>query len=268
MTEIPQRLFCREFGTGARRVLALHCTLGHSGAWRGLVDALGADVTFVTPDLLSHGRSPDWDRQGDYQDRCVAAIEPFLEEPMDVIGHSFSGTLALRLAVAHPEKLRSLTMIEPVYFAVAKEDDPDLLRDNDAKAGPFSAALRDGNDALGAQLFNRMWSDGGPKWADMPEVVRAGMTRSIHVVPAQRPSLYDDRPGMLKPGVLDRVNIPALLLRGSLCHPIVKVINDGLARRLPDAENRDVDGAGHMVPITHPSQTAKLLADLFARAPV
>lgn len=265
---IAQPVFCRSFGEGPRKVLALHCTLAHSGAWRGLVEAMGADVTFVTPDMLSHGRSPDWDRRGDFQDRSVAAVEHLLEAPMDIIGHSFGATIALRLAVAHPDKVRSLTMIEPVFFTVALQDDPGKVTEHDADAADFTAAMMAGDDALGARLFNRMWSEGGAKWDALPEPARASMTRSIHVVPACQPAVYEDRAGMLKPGVLDTVTCPGLLLRGSNSHPVIKVVNDGLARRLPNAENHVVEGAGHMVPISHPVETAVKLRALFERAPV
>ena len=124
MNNIRQPVFSRSFGNGPRKVLAVHCTLAHSGAWRGVAAAMGSEVTFVTPDMLTHGRSPDWDKQGDFQTRNTQAIEPLLEEPMDVVGHSFGATVALRLALAHPDKVRSLTMIEPVFFAVAAIDDP------------------------------------------------------------------------------------------------------------------------------------------------
>lgn len=264
---IPQPVFVRSFGQGPRRVLALHCTIAHSGAWRGLAEQMGDEVTLITPDMLSHGRSPDWDKQGDYQDCCVDSVAHLLEPGMDLIGHSFGATVALRLAVAHPEKIRSLTMIEPVYFAVALADEPDLVAAHEAEATPYIKALAAGDDALAARLFNRMWSENGVSWPDMPEATRAAMTRSIHVVPAQRDSLFDDRPGMLAPGVLDRVTAPVLLLRGSQAHPAIAVVNEGLARRLPDAVSLVVEGAGHMLPISHPKETASELRRLFQRAP-
>lgn len=264
MNAVSQPVFVRSFGTGPRRVLALHCTLAHSGAWRGLAGLMGDAVTLVTPDLLSHGRSPDWDGQGDFQDRCADGVAHLLEPDMDIIGHSFGATVALRLAVAHPERVRSLTMIEPVFFAVALRDAPELVATHEVEAIPYTEALAAGDDALAARLFNRMWSDSGPRWPDMPEATRAAMTRAIHVVPAQQPSLFDDRPGMLKPGVLDRVTAPVLLLRGSQTHPAIAVVNDGLARRLPDATSVVIEGAGHMLPISHPGETAVELERLFA----
>ncbi len=265
MSTDSQPVFVRSIGDGARRVLALHCTLAHSGAWRGLAAGL-SDATFVAPDMLSHGRSPDWDGQGDFQDRSAAAVAHLLEPGMDLIGHSFGATVALRLAVAHPERVRSLTLIEPVFFAVAVQDAPDLLAAHDADAGPFADALRAGDAALGARLFNRMWSHGGPRWPDLPEPLRAAMTRAIHVVPACRDAIYDDLAGMLAPGVLEQLQFPSLLLRGSETHAVIGAVNDGLARRLPEADNVVIDGAGHMLPISHPGETAVTLTALFERA--
>jgi len=262
---LPQPVFVRNFGDGPRRVLALHCTLSHSGAWRGLAGQMGGQATLITPDMLSHGRSPDWDGQGDFQDRSVAAVAHLLEQDMDLIGHSFGATIALRLAVAYPEKVRSLTLIEPVFFAVALRDDPGPLADHDAEMEPFMDAMRAGDMALGARLFNRLWSLGGPRWPDMPESTRAAMTRAVTIVLACRSPICDDLAGMLEPGVLQRVQAPCMLLRGRETHPVIRVVNDGLARRLKGAENVVVQGAGHMVPISHPVETSAALEKLFAR---
>lgn len=262
-----QPLYHRSFGTGPRQVLALHCTIAHSGVWRGVSGQL-PDCTLVTPDMLSHGRSPDWDRQGDFQDRMIEAVLPLLREPMDVVGHSFGGTVALRLAVEHPDLVRSVTMIEPVFFAVAKLDAPDIVAENDARARPMFDAFEAGDEELAARLFSQDWgAEGGPSWEDLPEQTRAAMIRGIHIVPASATAV-NDRVGLLAPGRLDRAAMPALMLRGALSPPIVRVVNDGLARRLPDAGNVVVEGAGHMVPISHPAETAAHLRHLFDRAPV
>lgn len=267
LSGLPQPVYSRHLGHGPRDALAIHCTLAHSGTWRGLAAALDGEAGVTAFDMLSHGRSPDWDGQGDYQDRNVAAADRLLSPGMDVIGHSFGATVALRLAVAHPERVRSLTLIEPVFFAVARQDAPDLVARHHEEAAPFAEALQRGEDALAARLFNRMWSAAGmPRWPQLPEATRAAMTRAIHVVPACDAALFDDRAGLLEPGVLARANMPVLLLRGSLTQPVIGAINDGLARRLPDAESAVIEGAGHMLPITHPQDVAAQVRALFGRA--
>lgn len=264
---LPQPVFSRGFGQGSRDVLAIHCTIAHSGAWRGLSRALDDVARFTAFDMLSHGRSSDWDRQGDYQDRNVAAAETLLRPGMDLVGHSFGATVALRLAVAHPEMVRSLTLFEPVFFAVAQQDAPHLVAAHDRAAAPVFEALAQDDAALAARLFNRMWStDDSPRWPALTEPTRAAMIRAIPVIPACSPALYDDLAGLLAPGVLDRVTMPALLVRGSLTHPVIGAINDGLARRLPDTRNVVIEGAGHMVPISHPEEVAAHMRALFAAA--
>jgi pimeloyl-ACP methyl ester carboxylesterase len=255
-------------GAGPRDVLAVHCTLAHSGAWRGIAREMAQEVTLHAFDMPSHGRSADWAPDaGDYQDLCAAAAHRLLDRPMDLLGHSFGATVALRLAAERPDLVRSLTLIEPVFFAVAKQDDPDAVTAHDADAKPFSDAYESGDFALAARLFNRMWSD-GPRWPDLPETTRAAMTRAIHVVPACRSAIYQDRAGLLLPGGLDAITAPARLVRGSKTHPVIGVINDGLARRLPRGESHVVEGAGHMLPITHPAQMTPLLRGCFAMAPI
>lgn len=264
-SDIPQPLYHTVLGQGPRKVLALHCTIAYSGAWRGVAKCL-PDCSFVAPDMLSHGQSPDWDRQGDFPDRMLQAVRPLLTERMDVVGHSFGGTLALRLAVAHPDLVRSLTMIEPVFFAIAEQDDPIAFQQEAEDMRPVMEAFDAGDDVLAARRFNRMWgADGGARWDDLPDRARQSMVRGIHVVRASKGAVTD-RARLLADGRLAEVTMPSLLIRGSRSHPIVPAVNEGLARRLPDAVSVTVEGAGHMVPISHPRQTAAHLQQLWARA--
>ena len=264
------RIYRTCLGSGPRDVLALHCTLAHSGAWRGLAKVIGDEVSLHAMDMPSHGKSADWTKKdGDFQDVVVAAATEMLDRPMDLLGHSFGATVALRIAAERPEMVRSLTLIEPVFFVVAGIDAPEMLAAHDEDAKPFVDAYQSGDAALSARLFNRMWSDeSSPRWPDLPEKTRAAMTRAIHVVLACNPAVFDDRSGFLIPGGMDALTAPAQLLRGSNTHPIIAVVNDGLARRMPNAVSKVVEGAGHMLPITHPAQTAGELRKLFVTAPV
>lgn len=250
----------RTLGQGARKVLALHCTIAHSGAWSGLAAALDGEATLIAPDMPSHGRSPDWDEQGDFFDLATELAASQLTGPMDVIGHSFGGMVALRLAIEHPELIRSAVLIEPVFFAVAKQDAPELVAKHDHEAKPYTDALAVGDMALAARLFNRMWStDDSPRWPDLPERTRAAMMRGVHVVPAVEDVLFQDQKGLLNPGVLDSATMPVLILSGSRTHPVMLAIGQGLRQRLPNASCAVVEGAGHMVPISHPQDTARLV---------
>lgn len=265
---VAQNLHVTQLGQGGRPVLALHCTIAHSGVWAGLAAAMKGQASFIAPDMLSHGRSPDWDRQGDLYDRLTEATLEHLTEPMDLIGHSFGAAIALRLAVEHPALVRSVVLIEPVYFAVAQQDAPDLVAEYAHVAQPCMDALASGDEPLAARLFNRLWAgDRGPRWSDMPETARAGMVRGIHLVSEVENELIMDSKGLLRPVRIAHANMPVLLLHGALTHPVMVAINSGLKSRLPMAESAVIEGAGHMAPISHPTETGALIEAFWNRLP-
>lgn len=270
MTSPSAAVFARSFGQGPRPLLAVHCSLAHSGAWRGLAAAMESEITLTAFDMFSHGRSPDWDGQGNYQTLNVTAGLAQLaalaqDGPIDLIGHSFGATVALRMAMARPDLLRSLTLIEPVLFAVARADDPGLLAVQEAESQPIDAAYAAGDLELTTRLFNRMWGPGHPKWPDLPETSRAAMMRAMPVIPASYGTLYEDENNTLAPGALEAVSVPVLLIHGGTSPAVMAVIARGLRRRLPQAQLAALPGAGHMLPVTHPQQTAQLLRSFWQR---
>lgn len=253
-------------GQGDRRALALHCTMAFGGAWSGFSKAL-PELTLIAPDMPSHGRSVDWDEESSFADTVFAgSLGAMDDRPMDVIGHSFGAVTALRLAVNHAERVRSLTVIEPVFFAVAIQDKPETLAQHDQDAQPFRDAIDAGDREAAARAFNRMWSAEAPKWQDIPERNRAAMIRAIHVVPDTHAFLCDDTAGLLAPGALDACEIPTVIMRGEHAHSAIIATNDGLAARMPNAKQSVIGGAGHMAPISHPKAVAQVVAELLRRS--
>ena len=127
--------------------------------------------------------------------------------------------------------------------------------------GEFANALERGDMTAAARHFTEVWGDGRP-WEALPEDMRHKMAARIHMVPASHAALNTDRQGLLLPGGLQHVTCPVLLVEGSDSPQLVPLINDGLARRLPDARRVVISGAGHMVPITHAAQVAREIAAL------
>lgn len=254
MTSTPTP-HARTFGHGARQALAIHCTLAHSGAWRGLGAALEGHFTLTAIDLPGHGKSADWDRWRDLHVQCRDAALAHLSDPMDVIGHSFGATIALRVAVEHPHLVRSLTLIEPVFFAAAMADAPEALAAHEIEAEPYFSALSQGDTATAARLFNRFWGD-GTKWDDIPEGTRRYMAERMHIVPAQSDAIIKDNAQIMAPGALDKAAMPTLLIQGDQTADIIDVVNNSLALRMPNARRVWITGAGHMVPMTHPQEVA------------
>lgn len=253
-------------GQGARRVLALHCTMAFGGAWGGVGKAMGGGFSIVAPDMPSHGKSADWDEVSDFGETVYQASMAALDvAPMDVVGHSFGAATALRMAVEHPARIRSLTLFEPVFFAAALAEGSDALDDDERNLVEMEAALEQRDFDSAARAFNGMWS-AGPGWDTLPERTRAAMARAVHVVPATKPFLYDDNRNLLAPGRMEGVAAPTLVMRGAQSLPAITATNAGLAKRLGNAVEVVIKGAGHMAPISHPAEVAAAISELFARS--
>ena len=239
------------FGTGQRPALLLHCSLAHCGVLQGLARELAVDFQMTAFDLPGHGRSADWDGISNYQSLSTQIAGNFITDPIDVIGHFFGATVALRLAVEQPEKVCSLTLIEPVFFVVAGQDVPASLVAAQPYRDALQAALDKGDYLVAARAFVEVWGD-GTQWEALPETQQHAMAQRIHIVGATEDALYNDASGMLVSGALERLEQPVLLLRGAQSEAVIPIVNAGLAARLKRIKNVRIEGASHMLPMTHP----------------
>jgi pimeloyl-ACP methyl ester carboxylesterase len=249
-------IYWTRFGQGPREAVAIHCSLSHSGSWGGLARHISGALTLTAFDIPGHGRSAPWQGKGEIQEEAAKIATSFCSVgPGDIIGHSFGATVALRLAVMRPDLVRSLILIEPVFFAVAFADDPRAKERFDTLMQGYAKAMDAGDHMTAAKAFATIWGD-GTKWADISQAQRAAMADQMHLIAAGQPALYDDVGGVLAPDVLTGLTQPVLLIEGSKSPGIIPAINDGLAKRLSHAERAVIAGAGHMAPITHAKQVS------------
>lgn len=250
-------------------MLAIHCSLAHCGAWRGIGGVLHDEVTLHAFDLPCHGKSGDWDGQGVMHDTAtdmaLAVLDGIGGDAVDIVGHSFGATVALRLAIEHPDRVRSLAMFEPVYLAPAFADDPELGASYARDTAKFDAALDAGDRQGAARAFNAAWGDTAV-WQDIPPSIRSYMGDRVEFVRHSSPFLIDDCAGLLRSGRFGAATMPALLLRGA-SSAWAKAVNGAIARRLPDARDVALAGVGHMGPVTHPEPVAAELRAFWAACP-
>jgi lipase len=258
-------VFQRTFGHGPHPALAIHCGLAHSGAWRGIADALDDLLRVTAFDLPGHGRSPDWKSDDTRDVQAVAtgwARDVLDHHPAHIIGHSFGASVALRLAVENPELVKTLTLIEPVYFAAVRGT---AIGDQHRSENiPFQEALTKGDRVRAARVFTEIWGDGTP-WDALSDRIRNEFTARIDLIEAQAHGLNNDPAGALEPGVLERIVVPVLLVEGANSPPIMPAILDVLQARLPNCQRVCVPMAAHMVAISHPGEVATAMRSMIAR---
>ncbi len=248
------------FGTGPRRVVALHCAQGNGAMFGGL--AL-PNATLIAPDLRGHGTEPLWNGQGDYHSDCTrdAIVLAETEAPVDLIGHSLGATIALRVALERPELLRSLTLIEPVLFAAARASAPAIYAAHVAEFAPTADALRRGDMMAAAATFHTIWSDGD--FSAFPEKVQRALALRMPIIPATGGVFHDDTAGMLAYMRLEALGIPVLLIEGQHSPAVMGAIQTELQRRLPQVTRSVIAGTGHMSPLTHARAVSDAINDFY-----
>ena len=239
---------------GDRPVLALHCSLAHAGAWSALAAGLEG-VTITAIDAPGHGRAADWQPGTDMHSLATAQSIAMAESlgqggPIDLMGHSFGSTVALRIAVERPDLVRSLTLVEPVIFAAGIAVDAAAYERFRADHLGFAERVEAGDLEGAAALFHSHWGS-GDQLSDLPERTRAYMVDRIHLIVAQNPTLLDDAAGILRPGGLEALDVPVLLIEGADSPAIIDAVHRALVLRLPQATRLVMPAAGHMVAITH-----------------
>ncbi len=254
------------YGSGDRRVLALHCSLGRAASWKAIANILADDVTLLAPDWPGHGKSAPWNESGLMRFAARDITEALIgEDSVDLVGHSYGGLVALEFATRHPEKVRSLTLIEPIYLAIVGQDNRPSLDRYLAQMQPHFDALAQDDNEVAAKIFMDIWG-GGVTWEQLPAAAQAGLIQQIPVVDACKPGEETSPEDIATIDLLPRLTMPVKVIFGSQTLPIVKQVMQGLSARLPDAEMVEIAGAGHMVPLTHSSKVAAEIAATYQQS--
>lgn len=240
-------------------LLCLHCSGSSGRQWDAYRAALEPEFELLSPDLLGYGPRAAWPvgRIASLDDEADALL-PLLHarpEGVHLFGHSFGGAVALQLALRWPQRVRSLTLFEPVRFA---------LLDGTASGAEVVGVGRQigvlvtwGRLHEAAQRFVDYWSGPGT-WTRLPAARRQLFAERMPKVHAEFETLFAERvPAARYAGLA----MPLQLLGGERSPAPARDVLAILARQLPHARHRVLRGLGHMAPVTDP---AILLAELGA----
>lgn len=192
------------------------------------------------------------------------------------VGHSLGGVLTLWAALDQPQLFRAVVLIDPVILPPRWLWGLRLIRAVGLRdRQPFvQAALRrrrawPSRQACFAHLrekpFFGNWSDEAlwdyvqagtaPASGDQVELVFPPEWEA-HIFATTPLAIWDDVP---------RPACPLLVIRGQESHTFLAAAQARMARLLPEAHFVTIPGAGHMVPIERPQETAAAI-QAFARS--
>ncbi|MBN1799758.1 MAG: alpha/beta hydrolase [Spirochaetales bacterium] len=226
---------------------------GLSDCWQTfltLIPFLYPYYTIYAPDLRGHGSSDRTDSYKilDYAGDIRELLSRLFDEPVCLIGHSLGAAIALYLAATHPEKCKSVTLIDPFVF-------DDIVHDENFRSyftGCLEAVTKH-NDVL--SLFNAIKETGAlakKRALDLFRLDKGTITAVLEKRVFQ---------GFELQRLLPAVSCPALLLRGNPDREghITEAKADCLQKNLKDCAVEYLETASHVVHLDEPMKTAQYI---------
>jgi pimeloyl-ACP methyl ester carboxylesterase len=231
-------------------LLLLHGSAGSGAMWRHAAAALKPLYRVLAPDLIGYGASLEWPPNVPFDPEAErVALEPLLSccaENFHLVGYSYGGVAALALALAHPQRVRTLTLIEPVFFNALRYAGQwralfQLMRIRDQ----FERSLDHGGAEAALPPFIDFWTGQGA-WDKLAPPLQAEMLRCASKIALDWRAAFAFAP--------DRNDLAALgprtvLLRGDQSpSPMVRLV-DCLHALMPGSTLNVFAGANHLLPL-------------------
>jgi pimeloyl-ACP methyl ester carboxylesterase len=234
-------------GSGEKKLLLLH---GYGDSWysfSGVFAALAADIHAIAPTLRGHGGS-DKPATGyamqDFARDAVALMDHLGIVRAPIVGHSMGSFVAREMALAYPERVSHLILIDSATTA-----DNAVLRAFHAETKKLTDPIP--HDLIyGFQagicvnpLGEGMTIDG---------IVRESMKVPAHVWSGALGALIEYEPTR----GLDSISCPTLILWGDRDELFPESEQQALHREIPDSELKIYPNTGHSPNWEWPKETA------------
>ena len=258
--------FFREAGTpGQPAVLLLHSSASTSGQWRALMEQLAPQFHVIAPDLQGCGKSPAWHFQRPLRlDDEVDALAEVIERAgprFHLVGHSFGGAVALRLALRHADRLASLSLYEPVLFSLIKGGGGADWQEVEGIANATTALLDAGQVEAATARFVNYWMGEG-HFERQPESRRPALVAGMPAVKGHWQALFHEPTPCAAWRALP---CPCLLMSGEASRVSALGVAAQLETALPQLHRERFAGVGHMGPVTHADRINTVIADFLSQ---
>ena len=241
-----------EAGSGPM-VMLIHSSVSGARQWRRLIDDLKADFHVRAVNLFGYGQTPPWPmgtlQTLEAQARLVETALPASDEPVCLVGHSFGGAVAMKVALRLSGRIAKLVLLETNPFYLLKQSgrmeafaEAMDLRNCVKKFGAL------GEWATAAERFADYWGGAG-SWQAMTPERRGAFAEAMKPSYSEWDAVMDETtPVEHWAGLLPREtrvgSDPDTVLP-------VRALNSLLRRACPQWTYTNVTG-GHMAPLTRP----------------
>ncbi|MBG6087717.1 alpha/beta fold hydrolase [Actinomadura viridis] len=243
----------RDAGAG-EPLLCLH-GIGSGGAAFDAVTPLLADrfrvIARDAPGYASAADPPGPPGMDGYADAAVAVLDGLGLERAHVLGVSWGGVIAARIALRHPDRLRSLILADSTRGSGTSPEKAAAMRARGAELaglGPAAFARRRAARLLSPAATPR-------EVARVAEAMAAAVRMPGYGYAAESMAATDHGP------LLGRIRARALVLVGehdAVCPPAESRL---IAAAVPGARYAEIPGAGHLSNQERPAEFARAVRD-------
>ena len=226
--------------------------------WAGLVPALAGDFTCVSHDLRGHGESPVPPTPYSL-DELVEDLEALRSglghDRIHIIGHSLGGMIGPAYARAHPERVRSVTLLSTAAGRTGEDS---------AKVCAVLAAMEVQSIEAKLDTLVERWYTNAFVEA-RPDAIEARKRQVLDTPEHVFLSVFHLYAETEMAPWLHEVTCPCLVLTGELdsgCNPR---LNRFIADTLPDSELVILDGLKHSILVEAPERVAPPVRDFLLR---
>ena len=236
--------------------LLLHGIGNYGRYWDLFADAIAGRMRLVAPDARGHGDSPkpaDGYEPARFVADAVAVMNASALARPVVVGHSMGGFHATALALAHPERVRALVLVD-VGPRVERAGDsrarrlslgrPDRFADEAAALAYLHETSPGYSDAVYANRLAwvlRRDEGGGLVWRSSKAALAKILDTTAHA-----PAVWDR---------IEAIACPVLVVRGTRSPSFSDAVARAMLPRLGDARLVELE-AGHNVALDRPRELA------------
>lgn len=247
-----------EKGSGPPVVFAHGLTFDRH-MWDQQVETLSARYRCIAYDFLGHGGSPvgpDGYSLEDEAENLHALMAQWGASPAHLVGLSMGGMVALRLALAHPQDVRSLAILDASAEGELPERAPlyEQLAATAKAQGPQTVA-----DPVVGFMFSRDFVQSQP---EKVEAYKRGFG-SLDMEGLERATkAVSRRTNVL--GRIPQIAVPTLVIVGSEDVSTTPDRSEHIVGAIRGARLETVAGAAHMTAVEQPERISELLSAFLA----
>lgn len=235
-------------------VILMHCSTASGREWNSLRETLAGRFRCIAMDQWNCGDSDPWPGRAPFSLAAEAApildIVDRVDAPVHLVGHSYGGGVAMRVARERRGMIRSLTLIEPSVFHILRTGtgtERPLYQEISGIAQAVRSAVTNGESWGGMGAFTDYWSGKG-SWERMPVEARFKLSQRLYKVMLDFKALFEEPATLADYATLTS---SCLILCGECSPGPSRKIVEMLGSSMAGATVERIDGAGHMSPYTH-----------------